>query len=179
MGDRSVLRGRCHSAWPLSIWVQAMPKKKRTGVVGRCSLPPGYEHYRPPGWVPWAKPIFNQMAGHGHPGYDMMGGPGMMMPKEDDDEQQEDESEEEVSSSSSSTGKAKSSTKNKTLDWLVIGDDWWWRWMMTLNENEGLLLGLQGGNKNRLTHNVFQITPINIHNSGPSESLTFQPSQVA
>ena len=114
MGDRSVLRGRCHSAWPLSIWVQAMPKKRRTGVVGRCSLPPGYEHYRPPGWVPWAKPIFNQMAGHGHPGYDMM--PGMVVPREDDHEQQEDESEEEASSSSSSSGKAKSSTKNKTLD---------------------------------------------------------------
>ena len=82
------------------------------------------------------------MAGHGHPGYDMMGGPGMMMPKEDDDEQQEDESEEEVSSSSSSTGKAKSSTKNKTLDWLVIGDRWWlmvkmnddieWEWRVTV-----------------------------------------------
>ena len=53
------------------------------------------------------------MAGHGHPGYDMM--PGMVVPREDGDEQQEDESE-EVSSSSSSTGKAQSSTKNKTLD---------------------------------------------------------------
>ena len=56
------------------------------------------------------------MAGHGHPGCDMMGGPGMVWPREDDHEQQEDESEEEASSSSSSSGKAKSSTKNKTLD---------------------------------------------------------------
>jgi hypothetical protein len=47
-----------------------------------------------------------------------------------------------VSSSSSSTGKAKSSTKNKTLDWLVIGDWWWlmvkmnddieWEWRVTV-----------------------------------------------
>lgn len=86
-----------------------MPKRKRVGVPGRCSLPPGYEHFRPEGFVPWAKPYMNAMP------YDPMMAQQMQLAqfqqqnKEEDQDDEEEESDCDMSTSGSSSRKAKSS----------------------------------------------------------------------
>jgi len=102
----------------------AMPKRRTKGVVGRSSLPPGYMHWRPEGYVPWAKPFMqgpDPGFGPWSPGYQQQMVPHQQQQVDGDGDDEPDDGEsgsdagesEQGSSSSLSSDKPKSSKHKK------------------------------------------------------------------